>query len=187
METKIADEILQHNEEFLKKAPKDLLKKADELARKGQKPAYVLITCSDSRVDPEAIKKEFIGEEFEIRTAGHVLDKAGIESVQYAVEHLGVKHIVIMGHTKCGAVTEALNTDADLFILNKIREHIGNEKNLTEAIAKHSLETAWDLAKLPFIRKNNVNIHVFLYDIKTMKVQHLLSLNASPVEIMSKS
>ncbi len=175
MTQKIAEELLRHNKEFLKKAPKSLLEKAKELAKKGQHPPYVLITCSDSRVDTEALEKSLLGEAFEIRTAGHVLDKASIESVKYAVEHLGVKDIVIMGHTHCGAVTEALKGPAPSYLVETIRSHIGNEQDLTKAIVKHSLGTAMDLIKESFIQQNEVTLHVMLYDIETMQLKPVLS------------
>lgn len=71
---------------------------------KGQNPFAVILTCSDSRVPPEIIFDQGLGDLFVIRTAGNVVDDVALASIEYAVEHLGVKLIVVMGHQKCGAV-----------------------------------------------------------------------------------
>lgn len=76
----------------------------------GQKPHTIILSCSDSRVPPEILFDQKLGEVFVIRTAGQALDGNVIGSVEYALEHLGAKHILVMGHTSCGAVTAAMNT-----------------------------------------------------------------------------
>lgn len=71
----------------------------------GQKPFAVVLTCSDSRVSPEIIFDEGIGDLFVIRNAGNIADEEDVlASVEYAVEHLGVHTVVIMGHERCGAI-----------------------------------------------------------------------------------
>ncbi|MBP7332140.1 MAG: Carbonic anhydrase [Firmicutes bacterium ADurb.Bin373] len=76
----------------------------DELVSKGQKPFAIIITCSDSRVPPELIFDQALGDLFVIRTAGNVVDPIAVGSAEYAVEHLGAPLLVVMGHEKCGAV-----------------------------------------------------------------------------------
>ena len=76
---------------------------------KGQSPSAVVISCSDSRVPPELIFDQGLGDIFVIRVAGNVADPVALGSVEYAVEHLHVPLIIVMGHDKCGAVTAALN------------------------------------------------------------------------------
>lgn len=78
--------------------------KREELAAKGQKPFAVVVTCSDSRVPPELIFDQGLGDLFVIRVAGNVFDPVAVGSVEYAVEHLGTPLVVVMGHEKCGAV-----------------------------------------------------------------------------------
>lgn len=73
-----------------------------------QRPFAVILGCSDSRVPPEIIFDRGLGDLFVIRTAGHVVDHAALGSVEYAVEHLDVSLIVVLGHTHCGAVTTAV-------------------------------------------------------------------------------
>lgn len=76
----------------------------------GQKPVAAVVTCSDSRVPPEVIFDCGIGDIFIIRTAGTVLDYAAIGSIEYAVDHLNVPLVLILGHTSCGAVTAAMKS-----------------------------------------------------------------------------
>jgi carbonic anhydrase len=74
----------------------------------GQKPHAIVLSCSDSRVPPEMIFDQTLGEIFVIRVAGEALDSSVIASIEYAVEHLGPKLLVVMGHTQCGAIDAAL-------------------------------------------------------------------------------
>lgn len=71
----------------------------------GQHPFAAVLCCSDSRVPPEIIFDRGLGDLFVVRNAGHVLDDASVGSLEYAIEHLGVRLIVVLGHEKCGAVT----------------------------------------------------------------------------------
>jgi len=70
----------------------------------GQKPFAVILGCSDSRVPPEILFDQGIGDLFVIRVAGNIVDDVVLGSIEYAVEHLGTKLVVILGHSKCGAV-----------------------------------------------------------------------------------
>ena len=78
-----------------------------ELLR-GQQPFAAIVGCSDSRIPPEVIFDLGLGDVFVIRTAGNVLDDVGLGSLEYAVEHLHVPLILVLGHENCGAVTAAL-------------------------------------------------------------------------------
>lgn len=71
---------------------------------KGQSPFAVILTCSDSRVPDALIFDQEAGRLFTIREAGNAPDLQGLASVEYAIEHLGSKVVVVMGHTSCGAV-----------------------------------------------------------------------------------
>src|ERR1035437_9029312 len=74
---------------------------------KGQMPKVVVLACSDSRVSPEILFDKNLGDLFVVRSAGNIADAIGVGSIEYAVEHLGSSVLVVMGHTKCGAVTAA--------------------------------------------------------------------------------
>ncbi len=84
--------------------------KARESLTKGQKPYAVILSCSDSRVPPEIIFDKGLGEIFVIRVAGNVPDPIVLGSVEYAVEHLGVPLVMVLGHERCGAVTAAVES-----------------------------------------------------------------------------
>jgi carbonic anhydrase len=90
----------------------------------GQKPHAIILSCSDSRVPPEVVFDQRLGEIFVVRTAGQSLDFAAIASIEYAVSHLGSNLIIVMGHESCGAVKAALSTlkggDAGSPWLNKL-------------------------------------------------------------------
>lgn len=73
----------------------------------GQAPFCVLVSCSDSRVAPEIVFGQGLGDVFIVRNAGNTVDTTALGSIEYAVEHLGVPLIVIMGHSRCGAVEAA--------------------------------------------------------------------------------
>lgn len=112
-------ELKEGNKEFVSG---NTAKLRADLAENGQTPYAVVITCSDSRVAPEVLFHTTMGELFTIRTAGNVVDQFEIGSVEYGAEHLGAPLIVVMGHSNCGAVSAAVNGEAEGFIQNIIDE-----------------------------------------------------------------
>lgn len=74
----------------------------------GQSPFAVIVSCADSRVPPELIFDQTIGELFVVRTAGQVIDEAARSSITYGVAVLQAPLIVVMGHSNCGAVSAAI-------------------------------------------------------------------------------
>ncbi len=88
--------------------PNQSLERRAELIA-GQHPFAVVVGCSDSRIVPEILFDQGLGDIFVIRTAGQVLDNVSIASIEYAVDHLGVPLVVVLGHDGCGAVTAAVN------------------------------------------------------------------------------
>ena len=75
----------------------------------GQQPYAIVLSCSDSRVPPELVFDEGLGELFVVRVAGNVPDPVVLGSIEYAAEHLGSSLIVVLGHERCGAVTAAVD------------------------------------------------------------------------------
>lgn len=100
------DELLRGNARFAAGAPAHPRRGAARRAEtaSGQKPFAAVVSCSDSRVPPEILFDQGIGDLFVVRTAGGVLDDAAIGSLEYAVDHLDVPLVVVLGHTRCGAV-----------------------------------------------------------------------------------
>ena len=74
----------------------------------GQAPFAAIVACSNSRVPPELLFGRGLGELFVIRVAGNTVDTVGLGSIQFAVEHLGVPLLVVLGHRRCGAVQTAI-------------------------------------------------------------------------------
>lgn len=85
-----------------------------------QQPFAVIVSCSDSRVPPEIIFDRGLGDLFVVRDAGNVVWDVEIGSIEYAVEHLGVRLVVVLGHKRCGAVGAAVRNSGDE------SEHIGS-------------------------------------------------------------
>jgi carbonic anhydrase len=75
----------------------------------GQHPFAVILGCSDSRTAPEVVFDQGLGDLFVVRSAGNVVDDIALGSIEYAVEHLGTKLIVVLGHENCGAVKATLD------------------------------------------------------------------------------
>jgi len=74
----------------------------------GQTPFAIILSCADSRVVPELIFDQGIGDLFVIRVAGNTANASSIASIEYAVAHLGTKLIVVLGHESCGACGAAI-------------------------------------------------------------------------------
>ena len=77
---------------------------------KNQHPFAIILSCSDSRVPPEIVFDEGLGDLFIIRVAGNVLNDEGLGSIEYGVDILGARLIVVLGHQSCGAVDAAMKT-----------------------------------------------------------------------------
>src|SRR5215831_17379239 len=74
----------------------------------GQSPEAVVLSCSDSRVPPELVFDQGLGDLFVIRVAGNVPGNDEIASIEYAADHLHTPLVVVLGHQKCGAVEAAV-------------------------------------------------------------------------------
>jgi carbonic anhydrase len=72
-----------------------------------QTPHAIILSCADSRVAPEIILDQGLGDLFDVRVAGNVAADAELASIEYAASHLHTPLLVVMGHQKCGAVTAA--------------------------------------------------------------------------------
>ncbi|NTU59732.1 MAG: carbonic anhydrase [Deltaproteobacteria bacterium] len=106
--------LLDGNERVVKgtaRGPNRTALRRQELAA-GQRPFAVVVTCSDSRVPPELLFDQGYGDLFVVRTAGNVVDAVALGSIEYAVEHLGVRLVVVLGHSRCGAVSATLEGGA---------------------------------------------------------------------------
>jgi carbonic anhydrase len=109
------DEALQKlmagNQRYVQDAPTRPAPSAPKRAQVAfsQHPFAAVLGCSDSRVPPEIIFDQGLGDLFVVRVAGNVLDENGLGSLEYAVENLYCPLIIVLGHSKCGAVTAAVD------------------------------------------------------------------------------
>jgi len=95
----------------------------------GQHPFAVVLSCSDSRVSPEIIFDQGLGDLFVIRVAGNVTDDTVVGSIEYAVEHLKAPLVVVLGHQSCGAVQAAVSANQEA---NHIHSFVAAIKPLVE-------------------------------------------------------
>jgi carbonic anhydrase len=165
-------------------AAKDLGNARRRELAKGQHPFAVILGCADSRVAPELIFDQGLGDLFVLRVAGNVTDSDLRGSIEYAVEHLQVPLIVVLGHEECGAVEAALAGKPLPGNLGQLiqRVYLGKEsaeggKNAlpraTWANAMHSAQelTARSSAIKEFVDRGRVRIAVGVYSLKTGQVE----------------
>lgn len=169
----------------------------EELATYGQSPEIMLISCCDSRVDPETIFNAMPGELFVARNVANLIPPYetggkfhGVSAgVEFAVLNLRVKHIVVMGHSGCGGVKAALDQSAAIqtesqFIsrwmsmlddarLSVLASHqMASQAEKLDALEKEGIKTSIkNLRTFPFVReredKGKLNLHGAHFDIKT--------------------
>lgn len=102
----------------------------------GQKPFATILGCSDSRVPPELLFDQGFGDLFVVRVAGNVIDTDVSGSIEYGVDHLATRLVVVMGHDGCGAVTAAMQTDSKLAEEpNEIRSLVGKIKPAIRSVS----------------------------------------------------
>lgn len=150
-----------------------------------QNPIAVIVGCSDSRVPPEIIFDQGIGDLFIIRNAGNVVDDFAMASIEYAVEHLGVKLIVVLGHERCGAVDATIKGGHLPGHLNRLTDEIKPSINsakritgdlLTNVIYSNTkriagqISASGDLMK-GFIENKGVKVIQAYYDLDSGKVE----------------
>jgi carbonic anhydrase len=106
------------------KHPHMNLKRVRELASE-QHPRAVVLTCSDSRVPPELVFDQGLGDLFVVRVAGNVANNDEIASCEYAVEHFGTPLLVVLGHSQCGAVNTVVSGEHVPEDIHRMVVHLG--------------------------------------------------------------
>lgn len=169
------------------KVNRNLLQQVNE-TRDGQHPFAVIISCMDSRAPAELIFDQGLGDVFSIRVAGNIINEDILGSAEFGCKVVGAKAVVVLGHTKCGAVKGALdqvhlgNLDS---VLNKIQYCIPSEDLkftklnpeekmswLTKANVDHSIEQVRSRSKIlhEMEMKGEIKIVGGVYDISTGEV-----------------
>lgn len=183
--------LVEGNDRFVQneKVQRDLQDQVVETS-KGQFPLAVVLSCIDSRVPAELVFDQGIGDIFSVRVAGNIVNEDVLGSIEYSCKVAGSKAVVVMGHTKCGAVTAACN-DVELgnitALLQKInpavdiiRSEGGNMDD--EAIEKVSLTNVRlsidrIRAESPILSEMEKNYEIeivgALYDVSNGKVEFL--------------
>jgi carbonic anhydrase len=168
-------------------ANKDFLKERSDLV-KGQQPYAIILSCADSRVAPEYIFDESLGQLFVIRVAGNVINPDVLGSIEYAIEHLKSKFLVIMGHESCGAVKATLeggsvppNIGALLYKIKPAvkfakSKNLDKDKTLDLAIEENvniQIKEALKQSKIikETFEKGELKIYGALYNLHTGKVE----------------
>ena len=128
--TQIIERLTEGNRNYLMTGADLALR--EETAERGQHPYAIVVCCSDSRVIPERIFSAELGDLFVVRVAGNVLDLHHLGSIEYAAAHLHCGLVVMLGHTRCGAVEAALSDHREgwiFSILDEIHQAIGDEQD----------------------------------------------------------
>jgi len=154
---------------------------------KDQKTFAVILGCSDSRVPPELIFDVTLGDIFVVRTAGEVVDAIVLGSLEYAIEHLGTKLIVVLGHERCGAVTAAVSGATDTGDIPDVLKAISPAVEETKGQSGDAIENAVranarDIARrlkssgpiiAPRVQSGEVKIVAAYYSLDTGQVELL--------------
>jgi carbonic anhydrase len=153
----------------------------------GQSPQVLFITCSDSRVVPALITGARPGELFELRTAGNIVPPYASEhptseaaTIEYAVEVLGVRDIVVCGHSHCGAVGALVRGD-DLTAVPAVRDWLAHaaprpsgaveDPAVAEGVQSHVLTQLLRLRSYPYLdrklKDRQLSLHAWYYEVHT--------------------
>lgn len=152
--------LVEGNERFIKEdySNQHIDKDYRKELTKGQNPFAIVVTCSDSRVAPELLFDQGLGDIFVIRTAGEVVDKLELGSIEYAVEHLGVNLVIVLGHESCGAVGAVIK-GGDIpknisYIADEIKPAVDKAKTQKGDLEENAIKNNVDLI-VNKIKKNS--------------------------------
>ncbi|HID22608.1 MAG TPA: carbonic anhydrase [Planctomycetaceae bacterium] len=157
---------------------------------KGQQPFAVILGCSDSRVPPELVFDQRFGDLFVVRVAGNVVDTDVTASIEYAVDHLGTRLILVLGHSHCGAVTAALDLLGDpdgepaeiVSLLYRMEpavmglpKQLTREQRIEQAVSRNVQRSVQRLSRVPDLRRKmkagTIRIVGAVFDMHTGQVE----------------
>lgn len=187
--------LIQGIHKFREEAFRPLQGLFEQLAH-GQSPDTLFITCSDSRIDPNLLTRSKPGELFILRNAGNIVPPHGAANggegatIEFAVAGLGVKDVIVCGHSHCGAVNGLLNPDkvaglptvagwlqhaeATRSIVHENYQHLSGPPLLNAAIQENVLVQLEHLRTLPAVAarlaKGALKLHGWVYKIETGEV-----------------
>lgn len=159
-----------------------------ELVARAQLPFAIIVGCADSRVPPEVVFDQGLGDLFVVRVAGNVVDETVLGSIEYAVEHLGSRLVVVLGHERCGAVDAACkggNPGAHVgSLVEAIRPAVEvarrrkGDNLLADAVKSNvqrvvdQLKGSWPVLG-PEVREERLTVVGGVYDLETGRVEFL--------------
>jgi carbonic anhydrase len=156
----------------------------EELAN-GQHPFVVVLSCADSRVVPETLFDQGLGDLFVVRVAGNVAEPGAVGSIVYAVTHLRAPLIVVLGHEKCGAVEAALSGKPLAGDLGWLIRHVhtGKQTTLDAAIDENVLYQTAELVRRSqeikeLAESQRIQIVPAVYELASGKVRWLKAKDA---------
>ena len=157
--------------------PKDTYAEDRKALCKGQHPFAVVLCCSDSRVAPEIIFDQKLGDLFVIRNAGNVVDEDVLGSIEYAVEHLETPLVVVLGHSSCGAVT-ATCQGGDLpghilDIARRILPSVSTQCCIDDNARSHARRMAQLIEEDEIVHHIGAKVVAAFYDIQSGQVEWL--------------
>jgi carbonic anhydrase len=141
MQSEALKKLIEGNHRFVNnlKLNRNLLHQVNQ-TKNGQQPFAAIVSCMDSRTSAELIFDQGLGDVFSIRLAGNVISENVLGSLEYACKVAGSKLVVILGHTKCGAIIGAcdhVQMGNLSYLLNKIEAAINFEKTETDRTSKN--------------------------------------------------
>lgn len=188
------EDIFNNNRRWLEKKrgeDKDFFSRLSE----GQNPDYLVIGCSDSRVPPETIMGAEPGELFVHRNIANVVsmsDPNVLSVIEYAVKHLKVKHIVICGHTGCGGIKAAMESEDEdgklgswlsniRYVMQKNPEELfglDKDESYLRLVELNALQQAANVSSLALVKKSRQEtgypaVHAWIFDIVTGTLRDL--------------
>ena len=146
------------------KVNRNLLEQVND-TREGQWPFAIVLSCIDSRTSAELIFDQGLGDVFSVRIAGNILNEDILGSMEFATKVVGSKIIVVLGHTKCGAVKGAcdhVEMGNLTTLLNKIQPAVSEEKTTRENRTSKNAEFVENVATL--------NVHLTMERIRRESV-----------------
>ena len=160
----------------------------------GQHPVAAVLGCADSRVPVELLFDSGLGDLFVVRSAGNTAFTAAIGSLEYAVAHLGVTLIIVLGHERCGAVGAALDLSAKFSpslaqVVGQVRMELlaaGAMDDLDKACRVNAVHSAQNLADssvliTDLLRQGRLHIQSGYYDLDTAEIDWLGAVQPTPV------
>jgi carbonic anhydrase len=171
------------------RANRNLLQQVNE-TKEGQHPLAVILSCIDSRTSAELIFDQGLGDVFSVRIAGNILNEDILGSMEFACKVVGVKIVVVLGHTKCGAIKGAVNEVKMgnlTHLLNKITPVVAktkqvcghlhfNDEEMVDAVATTNVRTVADqiVERSPILREmlmdGQIGIVGAMYNVDTGRV-----------------